>query len=68
MPRNQIDLTVTKGIGKYLEVKFGVQDLLAEKENYKQDSNENGEIDAADETVLSVKKGAYYSLGLSLKF
>ncbi len=68
MPRNQIDLTITKGFGKYIEIKFGIQDLLAEKENYKQDSNENGKIDAADETVFSVKKGAYYSLGVAMKF
>ncbi|HMT28575.1 MAG TPA: TonB-dependent receptor, partial [Bacteroidia bacterium] len=68
MPRNQIDLTISKGIGKYLEIKAGIQDLLAQKEEYKQDSNENGKIDSNDETVLSVKKGAYYSLGLNLKF
>lgn len=68
MPRNQLDLTVSKGLGKYLEVKFGIQDILAQDEVYKQDSNENGDIDNADETVFRVKRGAYYSLGVNMKF
>jgi len=68
MPRNQLDFTVSKGLGKHVEVKFGVQDVLAQDEVYKQDSNENGDIDNADETVFKVKRGAYYSLGINLKF
>ncbi len=68
MPRNSFDITITKGIGKYLEVKAGVQDLLAENEVYRQDSNENGKIDDLDETVFRIRRGAYYSLGLNLKF
>ncbi len=67
MPRNQLDFTVSKGIGKHLEVKLGVQDLLAQDEVYKQDTNENGDIDSADGTILRVKKGAYYSFGINLK-
>jgi len=68
MPRNTLDLTITKGIGKYLELKAGIQDLLAENEVYRQDSNENGKIDGKDETVFSIKRGAYYSLGFNLRF
>jgi len=68
MPRNTFDVTVTKGIGKYLELKAGVQDIFAENEVYRQDSNENGKIDSNDETVFSIRRGAYYSLGINLKF
>jgi hypothetical protein len=68
MPRNSLDITVTKGFGKYFEVKAGVQDLLAEDEVYRQDSNENGEIDESDETVFRITRGAYYSVGIGVKF
>ena len=68
MPRNSFDITVSKGIGKYLELKAGVQDMLAEDEVYRQDSNENGKIDSSDETVFRINKGAYYSVGINLKF
>ncbi len=68
MPRHSIDLTVTKGIGKRLEVKAGVQDLLAQDEVYQQDSNEDGKINTTDEKVFVIRRGAYYSLGFNLKF
>ena len=68
MPRNMLDFTITKGIGKYLEVKAGVQDILSQDEEYIQDSNENGKIDSHDETIYRISKGAYYSLGINLRF
>jgi|SRR5688572_20060446 len=68
MPRNALDFTITKGLGKYLEIKAGVQDLLAENEVYKQDSNNNGNIDSKDETVFNIRRGSYYSLGITLRF
>jgi hypothetical protein len=67
MPRNALDFTVTKGLGKYFEIKAGVQDILAENEVYKQDSNNNGNIDSNDETVFNIRRGAYYSLGINLR-
>lgn len=67
MPRNSVDLTISKGIGKYLEVKAGIQDLLSQDELFKQDSNGNGRIDTRDETAFRIRKGAYYSLGITLK-
>jgi outer membrane receptor protein involved in Fe transport len=68
MPRNTIDLTVTKGIGKYLEIKAGVQDLLAQDEIYQQDSNEDGKVSGKDEKVFVINRGSYYTLGLNVKF
>ncbi len=68
MPRNSIDLTISKGIGNHLEIKAGVQDLLAQDEVYQQDSDGNGNIDSKDEKVFVTRKGSYYTLGLNLKF
>ena len=36
MPRNSLDLSFSKKIGKYVEVKGGVKDLLNSKVEYKQ--------------------------------
>ncbi|MGR6086864.1 MAG: carboxypeptidase-like regulatory domain-containing protein [Arcticibacter sp.] len=68
MPRNSVDLTITKGLGKYTEIKFGVQDLFSQDELYKQDSNGNGSIDSKDEDVYRINRGAYISTGVSFKF
>ncbi len=67
MPRNSVDITVSKGFGKYFEIKAGVQDLLAQDETFRQDSNENGKVDAADETAFRIRKGAYYTIGFGIK-
>jgi hypothetical protein len=68
MPRNSVDLTITKGLGKYTEIKVGIQDLLSQDELYKQDSNGNGSIDSKDEDVYRINRGAYISIGVSFKF
>jgi TonB-dependent receptor len=68
MPRNSLDLTFTKGFGKYLEIKAGVQDLLSQDEVYSQDSDENGAINSRDEDVLIIDRGACYTLGVQFKF
>lgn len=67
MPRNSLDITLSKGFGKYLEIKAGVQDLLAQDELFKQDSNENGKIDSKDETTFRIRRGAYYTLGFTVR-
>lgn len=67
LPRNSVDLTITKSLGKYLEIKAGVQDLLAENEVYQFDSDDNGKMNAKDERAMVIRKGSYYSLGFTLK-
>lgn len=45
MPRNTIDLNLSKQIGKHLEAKIGVRDLLAERITYQQFQETNhGEV------------------------
>ena len=36
MPRNSLDLTFSKKIGKIVEIKAGIQDMLNSKVEYKQ--------------------------------
>jgi len=69
MPRNVIDLSINKKIGKSLELKFGIKDLLAQNfvtqqtyEYIKQGENKS--------TTLNNKVynlGRTLSLGLSYK-
>jgi outer membrane receptor for ferrienterochelin and colicin len=66
MPRHMVDVTVSKGIGKNIVIKAGVQDLLAQDLLYIQDSDENGEINGSDDEVIRMRRGAYYTLGISV--
>lgn len=67
MPRNVLDLTVSKGIGKRLELKLGIQDILNQKVWLIQDSNRDGEINSIDEDIMNYKQGAYFTLSINFK-
>lgn len=68
MPRHVVDLTLTKGFGKHLEVKLSAQDILNQRTLLIQDSNENGRIDDRDEEIMSFRRGAYFTAGFSWRF
>jgi len=77
MPRNVVDLTVKKSIGKHLEFKGGIQDMFSQNVRYQQtikfnkDTNGDGNgnvLVSRNQTLLSYKPGAYYTLGISFKF
>jgi outer membrane receptor protein involved in Fe transport len=68
LPRNQIDLTISKQLSDRLELKFGVQDILNQDYHVKQDSNGDKDITAVDETIQRYKFGQYTSLGIVWKF
>lgn len=68
LPRNVLDFTITKGIGKYLEVKAGVQDLLNQYVVLRQDSNEDNKINGNDELIFRYKRGTYYTFGFTVKY
>ncbi|MFM1745399.1 MAG: hypothetical protein RLZZ630_1336, partial [Bacteroidota bacterium] len=68
LPRHVVDLSITKGIGKHLEVKAGVQDLLNQAVTMRQDSDENGSITSKDELVYQFKRGSYYTLGITVRY
>lgn len=77
MPRNETDLLISKKIGKKLEVKAGIKDLLGEKAVFQQNiktvvdmSYYGGDgMKAFDRTqnTRTYYPGRQYSLGLSLK-
>ncbi len=68
MPRNQIDLTISKQVSKRLEMKFGIQDLLNQKYRLIQDSNRDKKITGVDEVIQSYRWGQYATLGASWRF
>lgn len=67
MPRNVIDISFTKGIGKKFEIKGGIQDLLNAKYKMTQDSDLDGKITGVDEQVLGFRRGAYFTLGITYR-
>ncbi|MER2999112.1 TonB-dependent receptor [Pontibacter populi] len=68
MPRNVLDLSVTKGIGKHFELKAGIQDILNQKVNLMQDSNRDTKINSQDDDFTNYKRGSYTTLGINYKF
>jgi outer membrane receptor protein involved in Fe transport len=68
MPRNQIDLTVSKEIGKYLQLKAGFLDLLNQGVILLQDGNQDKKFEKkGDQLVQQYKPGTVFSLGLSIR-
>lgn len=53
MPRNSLDLTFSKKIGKVVEIKAGIQDMLNSKIEYKQF------VKLADENGASVNGNSW---------
>lgn len=68
VPRNVIDVTATKNLGKRFELKLSVQDLLNQRVRLVQDSDESGKLDQADEEVMSFRRGQYVSAGIAYRF
>lgn len=71
MPRNSLDLTFSKKIGKIVEIKFGIQDMLNSKVEYKQFVklvDENGGKREREQLVRSYRPGVDINAGVSLKF
>jgi TonB-dependent receptor len=67
MPRNQIDLTISKGLGQRFEIKGGVQDLLNQRYRIIQDSNSTQKIDGSDDDIQGYKPGQYITLGVTYR-
>ncbi len=68
MPRNQIDLSVSKDVGKYLQLKAGFLDLLNQGVILLQDGNQDKKFDRKkDQLVQQYRPGTVFSLGLSVR-
>jgi outer membrane receptor for ferrienterochelin and colicin len=65
MPRHVLDFIITKGIGKHLEIRFGIQDILNQDFLLLQDANGDGKLSrTTDQRMQAFKRGSYYTLGL----
>ncbi len=68
MPRNTIDLTVTRTISNRFSISAGVSDLLNQPVLYLQDDpakKDNKFVrDSSDPAFMSYKRGSYYTFGL----
>jgi hypothetical protein len=76
MPRNVIDLNVSKTFAKRWEVRVGIQDVLNQAYRLTQDYNHNGKIDKdvtsqtanADQEIRRFKRGSYSTVSLVYTF
>ena len=66
MPRNTIDLSVSKKFGEHVEVKFAVRDLLAEKITFLQfQETAHGTLEQINRQY---KPGRNFNLNISYNF
>lgn len=69
MPRNLLDLNVSKDFGKGLSLNFSAQNLLNARNLIREDQNVDGKLTSdVDKKVLSSQNGATFTLGLGWKF
>lgn len=68
MPRNQIDMTLTKQLSQKFELRFGIQDILNQKYRLIQDSNRDKKITGVDESIQTYRWGQYTTLGVVMRF
>jgi hypothetical protein len=69
MPRNVLDLNITKSIGQKTDIRFSAQDILNNAVRLEQDFNRDGNITGSDrQTIRSFRRGQYYTLGFIYNF
>ena len=76
MPRHVIDLNVTKQVGKQLEFRLGIQDILNQPVRFAQDFNRDGKIGKdvtsvsanADQNIRNFRRGSYYTFSAIYTF
>lgn len=68
MPRNSLDLTFSKKIGKIVEIKAGIQDMLNFKVEYKQFVKLTDDKSEREQLIRSYRPGVDINIGVSLKF
>jgi outer membrane receptor protein involved in Fe transport len=69
MPRNLVDLTITKNFGKHIELKFGVSNLLGAPALLLQDGNQDGIFDRInDQRIQYNEVPRNYTFGFTYSF
>lgn len=66
MPRNRLDITVTKELNKNLSLRISAQDLLNNKYILLQDGNEDGKLQKKNDQIMrSYQLGSYFTVGVN---
>ncbi len=70
MPRDVLDLNISKKIGKHVEIKAGVRDILAQSVNYLQftKTKQDGGGDEVRQTTRHYRPGRNFSVSASVRF
>ena len=71
MPRNTVDLTMSKNLGEHWEIRAAVKDLLAEKVSYKQFADvtmPDGTGKEVEQITREYRPGRNISLSVSYRF
>lgn len=68
MPRNVIDLTVSKSFGEKFTVKAGIADILNQNNVLLQDGNQDDKFERdSDQIIQKFKPGQLFSIGVSYR-
>lgn len=62
LPRNSVDITISKQVGNRVTYKFGIQDLLNARFRFHEDSDRNARINERDNVIFSFRRGTLFSL------
>lgn len=70
MPRNLVDLSITKKINSRIDAKLGISDLLNAQLIFREDANRDGRLDndVVDKPILRQRFGPYITFDLNFKF
>ena len=70
LPRNTLDIMVSKKIKKHLSFSVSIQDALNNPVWLVQDTNKDGKFsrDGSDKLIMKYKRGPYYMVGLKVTF
>lgn len=69
MPRHLAEFTITKSLGRGIELKAGVKDIFNQETLLLQDSNRDGVFDRkTDQVIERYYPGTLFTLGLSIRF
>ena len=68
VPRNVLDLVVTKRLTKHWELRAAWQDIFNQPVRLVQDSDQNDKLSGSDNTVRTYRRGSYTTLGLTFNW
>jgi hypothetical protein len=71
MPRNVVDLMITKNIGEHVQLKGGIQDILNQKiveKQFVEYTNTEGGTVNREQSTLEYNPGSLFSLGVTVNF